>query len=595
MNRFHGIQQDREQSCIPSFPYDSASSGCEGDADNDSFETAASLLNKKNELPLLGYKNSIARSRDQRQQLRSKIESESCGMGSDIEVAQMNCATDGREEAVSLIDTQEEVVNKKEERHTETEERATEKDRDFCDKIIVRAASGDKSSAGLAIEVVLPNLIDDCKADTNSSTIDSTACDTSIEDIAETASPGSIARKPLSDSSTIYSTACDCDTTIKDIAETASPGNIARKPSFSRSIGSVASPPKLEKKVIRSENFLFGGAVASSYQAFKMRNESENHSEFSPYRPLPPFVGCTITSPVHSNSSTCESSFSTVHPRDPTDCTSVSTFSDSKRVSEIKSRLRNIEGQYRRSSTRTISSSTLLSSQRDLNPSTLSSSIQSVNNAHRIAREILIVSFGAFVIYVGYLTHRDAQSNDMQLQLTKIHFMERSLELTSSTRLTSIKIQKENIELLGKTFAIALELKQRKTEESCSSTGTSTPTQLSLGNDDHSSAMSSAMEQISNPAAASTPVEELWPITQTAPLLGSDEHSSSMSLEMEHIFSPAVAPTPAPHSLVSLDPPSLRTQLLQKLSKTIGMHIEPIQEMDPKVMQDFFYVQSMLD
>jgi len=103
------------------------------------------------------------------------------------------------------------------------------------------------------------------------------------------------------------------------------------------------------------------------------------------------------------------------------------------------------------------------------------------------------------------------------------------------------------------------------------------------------------MEQISNPAAASTPVEELWPITQTAPLLGSDEHSSSMSLEMEHIFSPAVAPTPAPHSLVSLDPPSLRTQLLQKLSKTIGMHIEPIQEMDPKVMQDFFYVQSMLD
>lgn len=594
MNRFHGIQQDREQSYVPSFPYDSASSGCEGDADNDSFETAASLLNKKNELPFLGYKNSIARSRDQRQQLRSKIESESCGMGSDVELAQMECAADGREEAVSLIDTQEEVVNK-EERHTETEERVTERDRDFYDKIIiVRAASGDKSSARLAIEAVLPNLMDDCKADADSSSIDCTACDTAIEDIAETASPESIARKPSSDPSTMNSTACD--TAIEDISETASPRSIARKPSFSRSIG-VASPPKLEKKVIRSENFLFGGAVASSYQAFKMRNESESHLEFSPCRPHPPFVGCTIPSPVHSNSSTCESSFSTVHPRDPTDCTSVPTFSDSKRITEIKSRLRNIEGQHRRSSTRTISSSTLLSSQRDLNPSTLFSSIQNVNNAHRIAREILIVSFSAFVIYVGYLTHRDAQSNGMQLQLTKIHLMERSLELTSSKRLTSIKIHKENIELLRKTFAIALELKQRKTEQSCPGTGTRTrsTTQLSLGNDDHSSAMSSAMEQISNPAAASTPEEELWPITQTAPLLGSDEHSSSMSLAMEQSFSPAVAPTPAPHSLVSLDLPSLCTQLLQKLSHTIGMHIEPLQEMDPKVMQDFFYVQSMLD
>lgn len=564
MNRFHGIQQDREQLCIPSYSYDSASSGWEGDADNDSFETAASLSNtkKKEQLPHLGYNNnSIARSRDQRQRLRCKLESESCDMGSDIEVAQMKCAAD-KGEAVSLINTQE-VVNK-EERHTETEERATEKAVpvliDFYDKIIVKAASDDKSNAGLAIEVALPtNLIDDCIADTDSSTIDSTVC----------------------------------DTVIKDITETASPGSIARKSSSSQSHVSIASPPKLEKQVIRSENFLFGGAVASSYQAFKMRNESENNLEFNPYRPLPPFVGCTIPSPVNSNSSTCGSSFGTVHPRDPTDCPSASTFSDSKRVSAIKSRLRNIEGQYRRSSTMTISSSTLLSSQRDLNPSTLSSSIPSVNNAHRIAREILIVSFGAFVIYIGYLTHRDAQSNDTQLQLTKIHFMERSLELTGSTRLISLKIQKENIKLLEKTFAIALELKQRKTVESCPST--STPPQLSLGNDDHASAISLAMEHISIPAAVSTPVDELWPSPHIAPLLGSDDLLSPMSLAMEQIFSPAVAPTPAPHSLVSFDPPSLRTQLLQKLSKMIGIRIEPCQEMDPKVIQDFFYVQSMLD
>ena len=68
MNRFHGIQQDRESLYVPSFSDDAASaSSYEGDADDDSFETAGHLSHNK-KLPDFGQ-DSITRSRAKRQKI----------------------------------------------------------------------------------------------------------------------------------------------------------------------------------------------------------------------------------------------------------------------------------------------------------------------------------------------------------------------------------------------------------------------------------------------------------------------------------------------------------------------------------------------
>lgn len=157
-------------------------------------------------------------------------------------------------------------------------------------------------------------------------------------------------------------------------------------------------------------------------------------------------------------------------------------------------------------------------------------------------REVLFVFFGTFLIYVGYLSRRDTQSNATQLQLSLIQFTERSIELANNTRLKSI-----NIQLLKKT----LELKQLKSESS------------RLDNE------------------------------ETSQLLNKVQ-SSSLPLAMADLFIPAAAPTPMPSNLIHLEAP-IRSDEVQEVLETIERPVDSFRKRNVNIMDGFFYVQSMLD
>lgn len=488
MNRFHGIQQDRECSLIPSFTDDTASTSCyEADADDDSFQTAGFLRHKK-KLPDFGQ-DAITKSRAKRLSLRGKLAS--YDLERDSEIEEVNST---RKEDASSTGT---LITVKE-RHSF--QNATKNDTVLHETLV---------SAEL---VALANSV--CMA---------------------TSKPNANAKG--STGATV---------------ESASPKSIMSNKSSSFTILNIDLPPKVNRKVKRimprseslpfmpkSASSLLCDELSSSSELFRIRKEANNQS---PECFLPPFVRYTIPSPASSHSSS-SGSVSTAIPRDHTDCNSIATISKSKRVGEIKSRLRNIESQYRRSSTRSISSAFLGStSERDMKSSTSCCSMQNARVYHRIVREVLFVFFGTFLIYVGYLSRRDTQSNATQLQLSLIQFTERSIELANNTRLKSI-----NIQLLKKT----LELKQLKSESS------------RLDNE------------------------------ETSQLLNKVQ-SSSLPLAMADLFIPAAAPTPMPSNLIHLEAP-IRSDEVQEVLETIERPVDSFRKRNVNIMDGFFYVQSMLD
>ena len=501
MNRFHGIQQDRESLYVPSFSDDAASaSSYEGDADDDSFETAGHLSHNK-KLPDFGQ-DSITRSRAKRQKIQDQQLSDP--FERDCDITQENCAN-GREVASS--------TGTAKERH-KFQKDTTKKNADFYEKFLSSSVTSDDkySSAGLGIEVVQQkNAIIRAKSEAAYPNAKEGTCTAT-----ESASPKSIV--------------------------SIDPSSITRLLSHH----SIDLPPKVKRNMPRSgslpfmpssENFLLSDDLSSSSEIYRTRKETNDLSEL-----------LTILSPpsLVSSHSSMSSSVSTAIPREPSDCSSIATVSKSKRLGEIRSRLRKIESQYRSSTSRSMSSTFLGSpSERIMKSSTSCSTMQSTSVLHRIVREVLFVSFIAFLIYVKYLTHRDAQSNATQLQLTQIQFAERSIELANNTKLCSIPIHP-----VETPFATALESKVQKSD---------------------------------------------YPrLSEETPQLLNKERLSLLSLSVEdRLITPHVALTLIPNHLIELAAPNPSNKI-QDLRETIEMPVESLQR-NINIMNEFYYIQSMLD
>ena len=278
MNRFHGIQQDRESLYVPSFSDDAASaSSYEGDADDDSFETAGHLSHNK-KLPDFGQ-DSITRSRAKRKKIQDQQLSDPFERECDI--TQENCA-DGREVASS--------TGTVEERH-KFQKDTTKKDADFYEKFFISVASDDKSSsAGLGIEVVQQkNAITRAKSEADYPNAEEGTCTAT-----ESASPKSIVS--IDDSSSI--------------TRLVSHQSIDLPPKVKRNMPRSGSLPFMPS----SESFLLSNELSTSSEIFSIRKERNDLSEH-----------LTILSPpsqVSSHSSTSDS-VSTAIPRDHSDCNSI--------------------------------------------------------------------------------------------------------------------------------------------------------------------------------------------------------------------------------------------------------------------------------
>ena len=136
---------------------------------------------------------------------------------------------------------------------------------------------------------------------------------------------------------------------------------------------------------------------------------------------------------------------------------SISSISRSERVQAMKSRLRSMEASCKLNSSRSLLQANASTSQNPILPK----NEQSLHGERslRLAREVMAVTFTAFLVCIAYLHDRDAQSNALQFQVSRNEFLERSLVLVTDRQLQSLKFQKEIAEVLDHTLATVQEQK----------------------------------------------------------------------------------------------------------------------------------------
>ena len=347
--------------------------------------------------------------------------------------------------------------------------------------------------------------------------------------------------------------------------------------SMSSTIKSIDSPPTLKK---------FMSSEETTFRPLPRRDENEEilGPDLTSVPPLPSFVVHTCdTSPSPQSSFSgsspglSDTSFSTAL-RDPLESCDADLSGSknksieaakSRRVQAIKSRLRSIEHNYRRGS----SLSSLGTSGRNLSTRDIkdgadnSSHSQASNIAIRIAREIMIVSFASFVIYLCYLSHRDAKMNEMQLHMTQMRMIEQTMESARDAKLQTLQQHLERMDSFMHSLASDQGNMQQQIESTSAILGSLESPEAKTG--DASVALEVA-EPVPVPAPndASAALEVAEPVPVPSPLLQPEEQYANF------------APTLIMH---------------QEQKKRVVVEAAPMKKKLNIPMQDFFIVQSLLD
>jgi hypothetical protein len=269
--------------------------------------------------------------------------------------------------------------------------------------------------------------------------------------------------RQLVSGSTSIASSSDTKTTLESIDSPISSS------SSSPNSCSIMSPPALRSSVRTQEPLYSYSAPA------KTTNGSLKQSPTTATL-LPTFVSISeaISSPLHSSrerSMVFPTDFllAKTRPRDPPDgSNSVHSVSKSSRVQAIKSRLRSMEANNRQhGNNSSFQSKKRMETKMETLPESKPSKSQSIHQdvSLSLAREVMALTFTAFMIYIGYLAYRDAQSNALQLQITKTRFLEQYINLASEARLRSLKVQQELVNVLDHTLT-TLEERDEKSSAS---------------------------------------------------------------------------------------------------------------------------------
>ena len=151
------------------------------------------------------------------------------------------------------------------------------------------------------------------------------------------------------------------------------------------------------------------------------------------------------------------------NPPDGSNSDSISSAPRSSRVQAMKARLRLLEAEHRQNSEKTLGKEEI-KIQRVSEKKSPFTQPRSQDMTLKIAREVMAFTFTAFIIYLGYLSYHDAQSNALQVQVTQSRFLEDSLVLSNESRIRSLEMQRELVHLLDQTLATL----QKEREESVS-------------------------------------------------------------------------------------------------------------------------------
>lgn len=218
---------------------------------------------------------------------------------------------------------------------------------------------------------------------------------------------------------------------------------------------SIESPP-VAKKITRENKDLGGTKLSISFFPPDLIDEKkktvEIRNEFiSPMNSISP-----MTSPQSSRRSLAEL-------KRVNSCATQSSISvaSSKRVTEIKSKLRNLEVDYRKNG---------LKHAKEKAAKDNANSNYTVSASHRIAREIMITCFFSLAIWIAYLCNRDNQANALQLRMKEIDNMANVISSINTAKIQKLQLQRENIQLLEKSLVIAHEFNFLKKEEEMTTT-----------------------------------------------------------------------------------------------------------------------------
>lgn len=218
---------------------------------------------------------------------------------------------------------------------------------------------------------------------------------------------------------------------------------------------SIESPP-VAKKITRGNKDLGGTKLSISFFPPDLIDEKKKTVEIrneliSPMNSISP-----MTSPQSSRRSLAEL-------KRVNSCATQSSISvaSSKRVTEIKSKLRNLEVDYRENG---------LKHAKEKAAKDNANSNYTVNASHRIAREIMITCFFSLAIWIAYLCHRDNQANALQLRMKEIDNMANVISSINTAKIQKLQLQRENIQLLEKSLVIAHKFNSLKIEEEMTTT-----------------------------------------------------------------------------------------------------------------------------
>lgn len=285
------------------------------------------------------------------------------------------------------------------------------------------------------------------------------------------------------------------NTTFDDASQVTSETETVKNESDSVSIES----PPVAKKIIRENKDLGGTKLSISFFPPDLINEKKKTVEvrnelISPMNSISP-----MTSPQSSRRSFAEikrvNSYATQ--------SSISVAS-SKRVTEIKSKLRNLEVDYRKNG---------LKHAKEKAAKDNANSNNAVSSSHRIVREIMITCFFSLAIWIAYLCHRDNQANDFQLRMKEIDNMANVISNINAANIQKLQLQRENIQLLEKSLIIAHEFNALKKEEEITTT---CPT-LPPGNVTFDTSSSTETDEDMSEEKLSLNDENVFVITSTEP------------------------------------------------------------------------------
>jgi hypothetical protein len=148
-----------------------------------------------------------------------------------------------------------------------------------------------------------------------------------------------------------------------------------------------------------------------------------------------------------------KNSFPKTHGKHDTVANSAFVTTKPNRVEALKERLRSMEQNHRQTSNR----STFKPKENVLTSNEIKTSVSFSNQqgkSLRLAREIMALAFTSYIIFLGFLSHRDAQANSLQLQMANTDILEHSMTLTRDHQIRTLQMQQELTTILDQTFAL---------------------------------------------------------------------------------------------------------------------------------------------